>query len=432
LRSAGAADIITIYELALVNDASFGADAADYRAEQQAPVTARSLLLPSLSAGAGAGRVSDERYVGGGFQLGGDLVTDGDANYNRRDASVEFRQSLYDRQKILAYQQSKTRAQEADVDFAIARQDLIIRTVDRYFAVLAARDAIDLAVANRRALQRQLELAEERLQVGLGTTTDLFDAQARFSQAEAEEIEAYNLLENARQELAELIGGVPPTPLARLKPDAPLLAPEPNDIDAWVSRALSNNLDLAASKKSEEVALQEIDREKAGHLPVVDFVVDYKVVDDDGSISGPGIRTEGANARLQLKLPILEGGAVVSRTKAAGFRYQAAQERTESARRLAELNARSSFLNTTTRIKQIEALVKSVRANESAVEAKQEGFDAGLETNIDVLNAQRDLFRAQRDLLQSRYDYIENRLQLEAVVGDLHKDDIAQVNSWLQ
>ena len=427
----GAVDIVTIYEMAVANDARFGADAAIYRAEQQAPVTARSLLLPALSAGAGVGRVREERSGGGGFEAG-DVVTDGSATYGSSDYFVEFRQSIYDRQKILTYRQSKTRAQEADLDFAIARQELIIRTVERYFTVLAARDNIDLTVANRKALQRQLELAEERLQVGLGTTTDLFDAQARFSLAEAEEIEAYNLLENARQSLAELIGLVPPTPLARLKPDAPLPSPEPNDIDAWVARALANNLELSASRKAEEFALQEIEREKAGHLPALDFVVNHVVIDDDGSISGPGFRREGTDAVVQLSLPILEGGAVVSRTREAGYRYQAAQERTESARRRAEQVARSAFLSAITRIRQVEALDKAVLASQSAVEAKQDGFDAGLNTNIDVLDAQRDLFRAQRDHLLSRYDFIRERLDLEAIVGDLKKDDIVQVNSWLQ
>ncbi len=432
VRTAGAIDIISIYELALANDATFGADAAEYRAEQQAPTTARSLLLPALSAGAGLGRVRDERTGGNNFAAGGDVVTDGSATYGSTDYYIQFRQSIYDRRKILTYRQSKTRAAESDVDFSIARQDLIIRTVDRYFAVLAARDNIDLTVANRKALQRQLELAEERLQVGLGTTTDLFEAQARFSLAEAEEIEAYNLLENARQSLAELIGQVPPSALVRLKPDAPLISPQPNDIDTWVQRAIANNLELAASKRTEEIALQEIEREKAGHLPVLDFVVNHNVIDDDGSISGPAFRTEGTDAMVQLTLPILEGGVVVSRTKEAGFRYQAAQERTESARRSAEQIARSAFLNTITRIRQVEALDKAVLASESAVEAKQEGFDAGLNTNIDVLDAQRDLFRAQRDHLRSRYDYILNRLALEAVVGDLRRDDIVQVNSWLQ
>ncbi len=430
--SAAAIDIVTIYDLALANDARFAADTALYRAEQQAPTTARSLLLPELSAGATGGRVREERSGGGDFNTGGDVVTDGSATFGSIDYNIRFRQSIYDRRKILTYRLAKTRAGEAGVEFAIARQDLIIRTVERYFAVLAARDNIDLTTANRNALQRQLELADERLRVGLGTTTDLFDAQARFSQADAEDIEAQNLLENAQQELAELIGNVPPEPLDRLKPDAPLIYPQPDDIDAWVRRAVENNLELAARRKAEEFALQEIARERAGHLPTLDFVVNHTVIDDDGSISGPGLRREGTDALVQLSLPILAGGAVVSRTREAGFRYQAAQQRTESARRSAVQVARSAFLNTVTRIRQVEAFNKAVLASESAVEAKQDGFEVGLNTNIDVLDAQRDLFRAQRDHLRSRYDYILNRLSLEAVVGDLDRDDLIQVNIWLQ
>ena len=430
--SAAAIDIVTIYDLALANDARFAADTALYNAEQQGPTTARSLLLPELSAGATGGRVSEERSGGGDFSTGGDVVTDGSATFGRTDYNIQFRQSIYDRQDILTYRQSKTKAGEAGVEFAIARQGLIIRTVERYFAVLAAKDNIDLTTANQNTLQRQLELADERLQVGLGTTTDLFDAQARFSQAEAEDIEAHNLLENARQELAELIGYVPPAPLDRLKPDAPLIYPQPDDIDAWVRRAVEHNLELASRKKAEEFALQEIERERAGHLPTLDFVVNHTVVDDDGSISGPAFRREGTDAMVQLSLPILEGGAVVSRTREAGFRYQAAQQQTESARRSAVQIARSAFLNTITRIRQVEAFNKAVLASESAVEAKQEGFNAGLNTNIDVLDAQRDLFRAQRDHLGRRYDYILNRLNLEAVVGDLNKEDLIQVNIWLQ
>ena len=333
--SAAAIDIVTIYDLALANDARFAADTALYRAEKQGTTTARSLLLPELSAGAAGGRVSDERSGGDDFSTGGDVVTDGSATFGRTDYSLQFRQSIYDRRKILTYRQSKTKAGEAGVEFAIARQELIIRTVERYFAVLAAKDNIDLTTANQNTLQRQLELADERLQVGLGTTTDLFDAQARFSQAEAEDIEAHNLLENARQELAELIGYVPPAPLDRLKPDAPLIYPQPDDIDAWVRRAVEHNLELASRKKAEESALQEIEKVRAGHLPKLDFVVNHAVIDDDGSISGPGFRREGTDAMVQLSLPILEGGAVVSRTREAGFRYQAAQQQTESARRSA-------------------------------------------------------------------------------------------------
>ena len=421
-----AADILSIFKLARQNDARFRADQATHQAQQQVPTTARSQLLPALSVDAATGRKKDSFTGGSGFN------PEGEGSFNSDEYGLSFSQTIYDRRKFLGYKQAKVIAQQSDLEFAIARQDLIIRVVVEYFRVLAAQDNVDLTTANRKTLQRQLELAEERLEVGLGTTTDLFDAQARFSIAEAEEIDAHTILENAKQALAELIGHVPTTALERLKPDTPLLYPEPNDIEVWVNRALENNLQLAVQRKEEEFALQEIKRQRAGHLPTLDFIVGHGVVDNDGSISGPPIKREATDALVQLSLPILEGGAVVSRTKEAGFRYTAAQERVESARRSAERIARASFLNTTTRIRQVEAFRQAVIASERAFESKQESFKAGLETNIDVLNAQRDLFRAQRDYLRSRYDYILNRLDLEQVVGDLNQEDIVQVNNWLQ
>lgn len=420
-----AADIVSIFELAQRNDARFRADQATYQAQQQLPITARGQLLPALSIDAATGRRREEL-------AGGDFTPEGEATFGNDQYGLSLSQTIFDRQKYLTYRQAQNKALQSDLEFVIAQQSLIIRVVVDYFGVLAAQDNVDLTTANRKALQRQLELADERLQVGLGTTTDLFDAQARFSIAEAEEIDAHTILENANQALAETIGHVPTTALERLKPDTPLLYPEPNDIEAWVTRALENNLELAVLKKKEEIALQEIKRQRAGHLPILDFVVGHGVNDADASISGPAIRRESTDALVQLYFPILEGGAVVSRTKEAGFRYTAAQQRVESARRSAERIARSSFLNTTTRIRQVEAFKQAVTASEQAFASKQEGFKAGLETNIDVLNAQRDLFRAQRDYFRSRYDYILNRLDLEQVVGDLNKEDIIQVNNWLQ
>ena len=310
-KTAFAADILSIFELAQRNDARFRADQATFQAQQQNPVTARSQLLPALSIDAATGRKRDSFSGAGGGGLvagGGGFSSEGDATFNSDEYGLSLSQTIYDRRKFLGYKQAKTRAEQSDLEFAIAQQNLIIRVVVDYFAVLAAQDNVDLTVANRKTLRRQLELADERLQVGLGTTTDLFDAQARFSIAEAEEIDAHTILENANQALAELIGHVPATALERLKPDTPLLYPEPNDIDVWVTRALDHNLELAVQKKEEQIALQEIKRQRAGHLPTLDFVVGHGVVDNDGSIAGPGIKLESTDALVQLSLPILEGG----------------------------------------------------------------------------------------------------------------------------
>ena len=89
-----------------------------------------------------------------------------------------------------------------------------------------------------------MDLASERLEVGLVTRTDLFDAKARFKQAEANQIQAQNNINNDLALLKQIIG-VTPEQLLPLSESAPLELPRPNDVESWVNRSLSNNIMLA-------------------------------------------------------------------------------------------------------------------------------------------------------------------------------------------
>ncbi len=423
---ARAEDLWDVYQLAKNNDPTFQAATYTFEAEQQRVPGARAALLPSASLGASRGWNKDRIEA-----PGQPFIVQGRGEYyaNRYDFSVV--QPLYDRGKYLGYKQAQSELEVARYQYEIARQDLGLRVAIRYFAVLAAHDNLDLTVAERTANARQLELADERLQVGLGTTTDLYDAQARFRLAESQEIAAQNALEDARRALAEVVGNLV-GPLARLRPDSPLNPPNPDNVDHWVAEALTGNLELAVSRQFETVAQKEIERQKSGHYPSVDLVVSYAKDDADGSISGPGRESTSTDAVVELNVPLVQGGAVVYATREARLRYDAAQSQTESARRAAERNARSAYLAIITSIRQVRALDQAVVASESALEAKREGFEAGLETNIDVLNAQRDLFRAKRDYLQARYDYILNWLRLKQAVGSLTDQDFQAATGWLE
>ena len=95
-------------------------------------------------------------------------------------------------------QQARYRVAAAEADYREAEQDLILRVAQAYFAVLAMTDNLELSERNQAAIGRQLELALERLTAGLGTRTDLFDAEARYESAVADGIEAAKLLDDAR------------------------------------------------------------------------------------------------------------------------------------------------------------------------------------------------------------------------------------------
>ncbi|MDH3639829.1 MAG: TolC family outer membrane protein, partial [Gammaproteobacteria bacterium] len=394
-------------------------------AEQQQIPIARAPLLPQLIARASRVRQRDELSA-----PGQPFIVQGSETFYSDEYSIQLTQPLFDWQKYTGYKQAQAQTEVAEFEFNVARQELLLRVSRRYFAVLAAQDNLGVAVAERKAVARQLELADERLQVGLGTTTDLFDAQARFSLAEATEISAQNFLHDANQALIEVVGEFSEA-LTPLKAQTPLEPPDPNDVEAWIRMALENNLEYLISRQVVEVAENELKRQRAGHYPWVDFIVQHNNVDADGSISGPGNERTSTDALIQLNVPILEGGAVVSRAREAGFRLQAAQKRNEAARRAVERSTRATFSDVTSSIRQVQAFDRAVTASESALEAKNEGFAAGLDTNLDVLDAQRDLFRVKRDYLRARYDYILNWLRLKQVQGMLNEEDLRQVNGWL-
>lgn len=422
---ASAEDLIDIYNAAVVNDPVIQSQELTLKAEQEAPAQARANLLPNVRL-FGARTRNDEEVSGTGG-----IGFEGSASFDSNEYGFNVTQPVYDRDAFLAYDQAKLQSQLAETEFRIAEQELILRVVARYLGVLAAQDNLDLSIAERRAINRQLELAQSRLDVGLGTSTDLFDAQARFELAQAQEIEAQQVLEDAHQALIELIGRRAEQ-LEVLKEDSPLTPPQPNDESVWAERAKDNNLVLITAGLNEEIARKAVSRAESGRLPTLDLSLRHNVVDNDGSIGGGAVKQDATEARLQLEIPIYQGGGISADKRATRFRYEAARQNTNFELRSATRRTRSAFQDVTTAARQAVALDQAVIASEKALEAREEGFEAGLNTNLDVLDAQRDLFQAKRDYLRARYQYITNTLRLYSVAGELDVDDLETVNTWLE
>jgi outer membrane protein len=418
-----ALDLWNIYQLALENDPSFQADRITYQADQRVVDQARALLRPSVSVG--ADQIYRRQSIDG--RNGGADRSDSD---NFSDLSLFLSQSIYDKPLRLGVGQSKEQAKLAALTLADSRQNLITRSAQRYFDVLAAIDNHTVAVSEKKAIARQLDLAKERYDVGLGTKTDLFESRARFKLAEADEISALNLINNAQQALIEIIGQIANVDeLAKLADDAPISLPEPNDVEQWLMQARSDNLAVKIQQQNAEVARLEVDIQRAAQFPVVEITARESY--DDARLTPTTGDTESRQISLRFDVPLYTGGLINSRTQESAFRYSAALKDSESALRATERAARSTFLDITSSANRVSALFEAITASESAVTAKEEGFAAGVDTNIDVLDAQRDLFGATRDFLQARYDHILLLLSLEQVAGDLDDEDIRRVNAWL-
>lgn len=419
-------DVMAIYLKAQHDDPRYLAAEANYRAQAQRLPQARGALLPSLSASGEKTHVDSERITDSGSVS----LPAGKAEFDSGSYTLSLSQPVFNAALFAALKQAKAEVRRAEAERAAAKQDLITRTAEVYLRVLAARDNLDFATAERTSIARQLEVAQGRLEVGLATITDVHDALARFELAQVQEIEATDQLADTHEAMREMTGE-PVGQLARLRDTMPLLKPDPPDVEKWVSSALAQNLTLMARREDTAIAREQVSANRAQHFPTLDLVGSQSRNDADASLSGPGSRTDTTSVELRLTVPIFQGGTVSAQVTEAVERYNAAQHELEAELRATRRATRAAYLGVSSGTARVHALKQSVIASESALEAKIEGFEAGIETNLNVLDAQRDLFRTKRDHSVARHTYIFSLLRLKQAAGTLGVEDLVEVNGWL-
>lgn len=420
------ADIMDLYVRAVEFDPVFQRARYEREVAQQALKESRAGAYPAVSASVEGSKTYQDIERSQSI-----FFTEGRTDFFSQAYSISLTQAIYRYDLFTRIPQARAETRQAEALFAAAEQDLMFRLAQAHFNFLAARDNLELAIAERTAIWRQLQEAEERLGSGLANITDVQDARARFALAQASEIDAADALEEGRQAIAE-ITGEPPLDLKLLSEAFPLVRADRPEIEAWVETAIFQNPRIRAFEAAVEAAEQEIRRQRAARLPYLDLVASYNNRDSGGTIFGGGNVIATTDVALRLGIPIVDGGRRSALAEGASLRHGMALQELEREKRRVERETRVAFQGVMSGITRVEALGKSVFSHEAALAAKDEGWRSGVNTGLAVLDARRELFSARRDLAHARYLYILNGLKLKQSAGALGVRDLREINAYLQ
>lgn len=424
--SVGAESLLDAYRLAVESDPRLAAARLEHEATEQGVKQARAGLLPSVLLD--VEKTTERQNI---LSSQNAVIGAGRAKFPIDAYTLTITQPIF---KLAAWErlgQAEASVKQAYALRTAAEQALIVRLSTAYLGVLAAQDNLSFATAEREAVGKQLQLAEEKVKQGLAAIGGLHDARARYAQVSAREIEARNVLDDAQQALREMTGNLP-RGYKSVREDIPLNRPEPNDIEKWVETALEQNLSLEARRQAGQVAYQEVQKQRAGYYPTLNLVATRTNREQGGSVFGGGSHIETTDLSLKLNVPIFEGGATSALTQEAVVRHHKALQDIEQERRAVERQGRAAFQGVVSSMSQVEALRQGVVAQAKALEVKQESFKAGLVTVLAVLDAQRDLYMAKRDYAKARYDYLLYRLRLKQAVGTLAEADMESLDRLLE
>ena len=412
---------LSIYQLAEKNDAEIRAAFAALKAEREKRNQSTGALLPSLVF---TGEVAANRED---VDTTGIAANTGETSYNSYDLALTLRQPLYRKDLFTDLDITDSKILVAEAEYKAAQQDLITRVLQKFFESLAARDNLDFSIAERDAIEEQLEYTRKRYKVGKITVTDYLEAQAAYDLAEAQVIAAQDMLRDSLDAIKEMTG-VPPEELAPLGNQFKPITPQPLDADHWVAEAEEKNPTLIAARYQVQTSDYEVDRFKAGHYPKFDIVASYGNEETGGRFGDSNI--EDASIGLQLEFPIYTGGQVNSRVREALQRKEEAQELMLKTHRSVIRETNKVFRNTMTAMNRIKALNVAVTSTETALKSIKAGYRAGTRTNADLLRAQRELFKAKLEYSAAKYEYVANYFQLKNITGNLSEDDVQIINAW--
>lgn len=415
------------YRLALAYDARLAAAEAARTAGREKLPQGRALLLPSLALAA------DSTYndLDVSPRQPSPLLQSGTRRYNSHQYGVVLRQPLYRKTNLAQYRQSQALAAQADTGFAVARQDLILRTAQAYFDVLLAEDTLRYLEAQQAAIGALRDRMQRAFDAGTVAITDVREAEARADLVRAQEIGARNELEFRREALAKLTGA-PPRGLAALREALAFAPPQPPDPQHWMDAAEQSGLAVALALETEEIARQEWEARRGAHFPTLDLAASYGDTSQNNSLFGLGYDTTARSIGLQLQMPLYAGGALSAQAREAAARYEQARQELAETRRQARLDAREVYLRLASGLAQVPAFGQVVVSSETSLAATARGLETGTRTALDVLNTQQQLYGARRDFVQARHAVILAGLRLKAVVGQLSEEDLAAVNQLLE
>nr|WP_232090325.1 TolC family outer membrane protein [Halomonas sp. MCCC 1A13316] len=429
IGNAQAADLWTIAQDALANDAELSSTQASFQATEAARDVQRGALLPQISVGGSASHSRIYSSANEGTQFPGVPAEafETEDTVNSASLSLDAEQALYDPTRRAQLERAEREIDRDALGVDAAAQQLLFSVANAYFEILRAHDVLSARRAQETAISRQLEQAQERFEVGLIAITDVHEAQASYDLARAQRLAAEGAMQVSFEALERLTGHRYDS-IEALDDEVPIDRPVPADREEWVELAMDNSPLVLAAEAGVEVARSSVDVARAGQLPVVSAFANYGWSDTDRN--GTNHQSE-SQVGLRASLPLYTGGSTQAQIRQSGFLLEASQYDFEAQRRDTIQQVRSLFTQVNNDVETVEARRQAIVSNQSALEATRSGYEVGTRNIVDVLNAEQNLFNAIAEHAEARYDYVLGLLQLQQEAGLLGPESIQAVNAWL-
>jgi TolC family type I secretion outer membrane protein len=410
--SASAQTLTESFAYAYNNNPQLLAQRALLRATDESVPKALSNWRPTVNFTGAAG------YNRGGFEEP-DAVTGAStpttfSNFISKSLDLKVTQPVYRGGRTESATRQAINTVEAARAQTLAVEITVFQAVAQaYLDVVRDQTLVEVARNNEAVLRKQLDATRDRFRVGEVTRTDVAQAESSLAQATAQRIQAEGNLENSRANFARAVGH-PPGRLIMPR-ERPVL---PATREEALNLATNDNPNVISASFTELAARDNVDFVRGQLLPQVSIVGDLNR-SFAPSFTLRNTRQDTAAVTAQVTMPLYEGGAIYSQTRAAQQTVGQRRSQVDDARRQAVQTATQNWETLQAARAAIASFGTAVRAAQIALEGTQQEALVGSRTVLDVLIAEQQLFTTQSQLVTAQHDAALAEFNLAAATGRL-------------
>lgn len=298
----------------------------------------------------------------------------------------------------------------------LQRQNLTLAAIEAQLQLIQAWKALSYAQSSEDRIKEQTKLENARMEAGRGYATDVLQAKAQLSGAEARRVAAERAVNAALNRYETVFGNAP----AKLEDMQAILVPQalmPTSPNQIVESIASQNPDVLAAIERTKVALAERDvSHRSEWMPRV--TLDLRRARNNDYDGSYGLRDD-ARAMLNLEWQFDVGMRAVHVDRSQAQAVMSAQQKADYIRVQAREEALNAWSEWRTSQVRSEHLINQVKIADQFLGLARKEREMGRRSLLDILNGEVGLLNAQSDASVARVDEVIAAYRLLRAVGRL-------------
>jgi outer membrane protein len=396
-------------EKALKNNLQLNAERKSFESAKQSRNISRSEFLPSITV---SGNQSSSTSTNRTNQSGAILA---DTNSDSESKTVSVEQKIFSGFKGLnTYKKSELETKKANLSLRKVKQKTILDSASAYFDLIFKLKNEKFNLSNVNLFERQVESDSARLQKGEITLTDLAQSESSLAGANAKLINAKTEFFASQTNFERITREKVPNS-ENLNEKVALILPD--TLDASLELANLNNVNLLISQLDYEIAVKDLNIERARLSPSAS--INYSK-SENKDFSSTIDDNDQEMVKATVTWPIIKGGENISSIKKSSFNKQRYQLILQDMKNKITTETSNSW----SKYQSSKSVLQATRSQLKAAEIANEGItleynSSNTRTTLEVIQSRSLLLDARIAFARSERDFIVSQFELAKQLGSL-------------